>query len=75
MKPSELPELKKLADALNRHRVLSVLIGGMAVMLHGADDLTSDGDPAFVRSQTNPGRGKKLGTGPIRASCNGKIDL
>lgn len=79
MKPSELPELEKLAEALNRHDVKWVLVGGMAVMLYGADYLTSDCDLATEKTEQNLKRLKaaleELGARPVRASDNGEFEL
>lgn len=79
MKPSELPELEKLAEALNRHDVKWVLVGGMAVMLYGADYLTSDCDLATEKTEQNLRRLKaaleELGARPVRASDNGEFEL
>ena len=79
MKPSDLPELEKLAEALNRHQVKWVLIGGMAIVLHGADYLTSDCDLAFEKSEPNLKRLKsaleELGARPVRESDSGGFEL
>jgi predicted nucleotidyltransferase len=79
VKPSDLPELEKLAETLNRHGVDWVLIGGMAVMLYGADYLTSDCDLAFDKTKDNllslKGALEELGARPIRASENGPFEL
>lgn len=79
MKPSELPELEKLAEALNRHDVKWVLVGGMAVMLYGADYLTSDCDLATEKTEQNLKRLKaaleELGARPVRASDHGEFEL
>jgi predicted nucleotidyltransferase len=79
VKPLDLPELEKLAEALNRNQVRWVLIGGMAVMLHGADYLTSDCDLAYEKSETNLKRLKtaleELGARPVRASDTGTFEL
>lgn len=79
MKPSELPDLEKLAEALNRHNVKWVLVGGMAVMLYGADYLTSDCDLATEKSVENLKRLKvaleELQARPVRASAEGPFEL
>lgn len=79
MKPSELPELEKLAESLNRHDVKWVLVGGMAVMLYGADYLTSDCDLATEKTEQNLNRLKaaleELGARPVCASDNGEFEL
>jgi predicted nucleotidyltransferase len=79
VKPSELPAIERLAEALNRHQVRWVLVGGMAVMLHGANYLTSDCDLAFEKSKTNLDRLaaalQELGARPVRASEEGDFDL
>ena len=79
MTPSELPVLEKLAESLNRHEVKWVLIGGMAVMLHGATYLTSDCDLAFEKSQENLqnllSALQELGARPVRASESGEYSL
>jgi predicted nucleotidyltransferase len=79
VKPSELPELEKLAETLNRHEVNWVLIGGMAVMLYGADYLTGDCDLAYERTKENLLRLKaaleELGARPVRAPDDGPFEL
>lgn len=79
MKPSELPELEKLAETLNRHHVKWVLVGGMAVMLYGAAYLTSDCDLAAEKSSENLNRLKlaleELGARPVRTSNEGDFEL
>jgi predicted nucleotidyltransferase len=79
VKPSELPELEKLANVLNRHQVSWVLIGGMAVTLYGAAYLTADCDLAFEKSQENLLRLKaaleELGARPVRAADTGSFEL
>lgn len=79
MKPSDLPELEKLAEALNRHGVKWVLVGGMAVMLYGADYLTSDCDLVTEKTRENLDRLKaaleELGARPVRASDQGNFEL
>lgn len=79
MKPSELPAIESLAEALNRHQVKWVLIGGMAVMLHGGGLMTSDCDLAYEKSRENLHRLAAalgdLGARPIRASETGDFQL
>ncbi|HMS56995.1 MAG TPA: hypothetical protein PKA27_16510, partial [Fimbriimonadaceae bacterium] len=79
MKPSELPELEKLAEVLNRHGVQWVLVGGMAVMLYGADYLTAVCDLAVAKNQENLDRLKaaleELGARPVRAQEEGFFEL
>ena len=79
MKPSDVPIIEKLADALNRHEVKWVLVGGMAVTLHGGSYLTSDCDVAFEKSQANLNHLKaaleSIGARPVRASDEGPFEL
>jgi predicted nucleotidyltransferase len=74
-----LPAIERLADALNRHHVKWVLVGGMAVMFHGATYLTSDCDLAYEKSLENLERLSAalhdLGARPVRASDDGDFDL
>ena len=44
MEPSLPPDLRTLAESLNRHGVDYLLIGGLAVVVHGGSIMTQDGD-------------------------------
>ena len=50
---SELPDLSRIADALARHQVDYLLVGGVAARAHGADRLTYDVDCLPARTEGN----------------------
>jgi len=54
--PSQPPDLAVLVEALNRHDVRWVLIGGLALMLHGGNYPTMDADVAFAPDWDNVDR-------------------
>ena|SRR5438045_550889 len=51
--PSEDIDLKRVVETLNRHGVRYVVIGGLAVYLHGGETPTLDVDLAFAQSDEN----------------------
>ena len=53
MKQSNSPDIVALARALNESGARWVLIGGMAVILHGGYHVTEDADLAFARVKAN----------------------
>jgi hypothetical protein len=79
MKPSDLPDIVVLARTLNRHRVKWVLIGGMALILHGGNHSTIDCDVAFEKSRDNleslQAALEELGARPKRAPEEGEFEL
>ena len=46
-------ELERIAEVLQRHSVDYVVVGGLAVVLHGGETTTHDIDLAFDSSSTN----------------------
>ncbi|MBI3928477.1 MAG: hypothetical protein HY319_23245 [Armatimonadetes bacterium] len=46
-------EFRELLEALTRHRVRMVVIGGVAMVLHGSSHLTRDLDIAYGRNDEN----------------------
>lgn len=79
MEPSELPNIGKLAKALNSSNVRWVLVGGMAVMFHGGFNVTFDADLAFEKSVVNLDAIKNalecIHARPVRASNFGAFEL
>jgi len=79
VKPENVPAIEKLAQALNESGVKWVLVGGMALTLHGGSLLTSDCDLAFEKSEDNLQRLKSalesISARPLRASDNGEYEL
>ncbi|MDR3692887.1 MAG: nucleotidyltransferase [Fimbriimonas sp.] len=51
--PNDQVDLLRIAHVLNRHGVDCVIVGGMAVVLHGGNATTMDVDVAFDRSPEN----------------------
>ena len=79
MKPSDSPDIVALAKALNDQGARWVLLGGMAVILHGGYHVTQDADIAFQRAKENLDAVKRalesVGARPLRAGDEGKFEL
>ncbi len=79
MKPESKPDIVELARVLNQHNVRWVLVGGMALILHGGHHVTTDCDLAFEKVQGNLESIKtaleRLGARPQRAPEQGEFPL
>ena len=79
MRRESKPDIVELARVLNEHQVRWVLVGGMALILHGGHHVTTDCDLAFEKMQANLESMKvaleRLGARPQRAPEEGEFPL
>jgi predicted nucleotidyltransferase len=53
MVPPQIPDLPSLAKSLNSNGVDYIVLGGLAVMMHGGDTVTNDADISVAVNKNN----------------------